>query len=189
MKCIRSLVLVFLRKGKNCIMSLPCSLSTCSYTTEDVATNMADKLELLRIHSQTCHPVPTPAATPTRQAQAERVKRPLLNLTGQALEQEDYDHFLYLFEQYKTKLGQDQDGATLLRECLGTDVSRILYANFGEELSKFSEVEIKDHIVKSCVTQHTPQARSTELHRLRQEPDQSLATFLATLNQKQDNVI
>ena len=145
---------------------------------------MADKLELLRIHTQTCHPVNTPAATPTRQAQAERVKRPLLNLTGQALEQEEYDHFLYMFEQYKARLGQDQDGATLLRECLGTDVSRILFANVGEELSKFTEVEIKDHIVKSCVTQQTPQARSTELHRLRQEPDQSVATFLATLKSK-----
>ena len=65
---------------------------------------MADMLELLRIHAQTCHPVSTPAATPTRQAQAERVKRPLLNLTGQALEQEDYDHFLYMFEQYKNRL-------------------------------------------------------------------------------------
>ena len=42
---------------------------------------------------------------PTRQAQAERVKRPLLNLTGQALEQEEYDHFLYMFEQYKNRLG------------------------------------------------------------------------------------
>ena len=73
---------------------------------------MADKLELLRIHTQTCHPVNTPAATPTRQAQAERVKRPLLNLTGQALEQEEFDHFLYMFEQYKKRLGQDQDSAT-----------------------------------------------------------------------------
>ena len=87
---------------------------------------MADKLELLRIHSQTCHPVSAPAATPTRQVQAERVKRPLLNLTGQALEQEDYDHFLYMFEQYKNRLGQGQDGSTLLRECLGTDVSRMM---------------------------------------------------------------
>ena len=165
-------------------MPLKCSLLSCSYTTEAVATNLADMLELLRIHTQTCHPVSTPAATPTRQVQAERVKRPLLNLTEQALEQEDYEHFLYMFEQYKSRLGQDQDGATLLRECLGTDVSRILFANFGEELSKFSEQEIKNHIVKSCVTQQTPQARSTELHRLRQESGQSVSTFMATLKSK-----
>ena len=167
-------------------MSLKCSLSTCSYTTEDAATTIELRVELLKIHNQSCHPVPVPvpAATPTRHVQAERVKRPLLNLTGQALEQEDYDHFLYMFEQYKARLGQDEDAATLLRECLGADVSRVLFANVGEGLSKFTEVEIKDQIVKSCVTKQTPQARSTELHRLRQEPDQSVATFLATLRSK-----
>ena len=151
---------------------------------EDAANTIELRVELLKIHCQTCHPAPAHAATPTRHIQAERVKRPLLNLTGQALEQEDYDHFLYLFEQYKNRLGQDEDAATLIRECLGTDVSRILYANVGEELSKFSEVEIKGHIVKSCVTQQTSQARSTELHRLRQQPDQSVAAFLAALKSK-----
>ena len=99
MKCIRSLVIGFQKNPKNHIMSLQCSLSSCPYTTEEVATTMADMLELLRIYTQTCHPVYTPATTPTRQVQAERVKRPLLNLTGQALEQEEYDHFLYMFEQ------------------------------------------------------------------------------------------
>ena len=165
-------------------MSLKCSLPTCSYTTEDASTTIELRVELLKIHCQTCHPVPAHAATPTRHIQAEHVKRPLLNLTGQALEQEDYDHFLYMFEQYKARLGQDEDAATLLRECLGADVSKILYANVGEDLSKFTEVEIKDNIVKACVNKQTPQARSTELHRLRQEPGQSVATFLATLKSK-----
>ena len=86
MKCIRSLSYRSIFLSKNLSMSLTCSLPTCSYTTEEGVTTEAGKLQLLLIHSQTCHPVPTSAATPTRQAQAERVKRPLLNLTGQALE-------------------------------------------------------------------------------------------------------
>ena len=96
-------------------MPLPCSLDSCPYTTEEVAENLADMLKLLEIHASTCHPSTTPAVTPTRQTQAERVKRPILNLSGQALEQEDYEHFMYMFDQYKSRLGEGQDGATLLR--------------------------------------------------------------------------
>ena len=39
---------------------------------------------------------------------------------------------------------------------MGADVSKILCANVGEGLSKFTEVEIKDHIVKACVNKQTP---------------------------------
>ena len=91
-------------------MPLPCSLDTCLYTTEEVAETLADMLELLKIHASACHPSTTPAATPTRQTQAERVKRPILNLSGQALEQEDYEHFLYMFDQYKNRLGGSRTG-------------------------------------------------------------------------------
>ena len=34
------------------------------------------------------------------------------------------------------------DLSTLLRECLGTDVSRILYSNFGAALGAFTEEQI-----------------------------------------------
>ena len=165
-------------------MPLPCSATDCPYTTEVIATTLSDMLELLRIHAQTCHPSDTAGDTPRRGAQPERAKRPILSLSGQSLEQEDYEHFMYMFEQYKNRVGKDEDGATLLRECLGTDVSKVLYSNFGADLSKFSEQEVKDNIVKCCVTRQTAQARATELHRLKQEPAQSVHTFLASLKAK-----
>ena len=107
-------------------MPLSCSLPDCSYVTEDVAENLM--VELLRIHTTACHTATAPAGPPTRQAQAERVKRPILNLSGKMLDPEEYEHFVYTFRQFKARLGDDQDGATLLRECLRTDVSRILYS-------------------------------------------------------------
>ena len=107
-------------------MPLSCSQPDCSYVTEDVAENLADMLELLKIHAMTCHTSTTQAGTPTRQAQPERVKRPILSLSaGKMLDPEEYEHFVYTFQQVKNRIGDDQDGATLLRECLGTDVSRI----------------------------------------------------------------
>ena len=107
---------------------LSCSQPDCSYATEVVAENMADMLELLRLHTMVCHTPTTPVATPTGQTQAERVKRSILSLSGKTLDPEEYEHFVYTFRQFKARLGDDQDGATLLRECLRTDVSRILYS-------------------------------------------------------------
>ena len=132
-------------------MPLSCTHPDCNYATEAVAVNFADMLELLRIHAMTCHTATTPAGTPTRQAQAERVKRPILSLSGKMLDPEEYEHFVYTFRQFKDRLGEDQDGATLLRECLGTDVSRILYSNFGAALGTFTEEEILNNITKHCV--------------------------------------
>ena len=121
-------------------MPLSCSLPDCSYVTEDVAENLM--VELLRINTTACHTPTTSAGTTTRQAQAERVKRPILSLSGKMLDPEEYEHFVYAFRQFKNRLGDDQDGATLLRECLGTDVSRILYSNFGTALGTFTEEQI-----------------------------------------------
>ena len=165
-------------------MPLSCSLPDCSYVTEDVAENLM--VELLRIHTTACHtPTATaPAGPPTRQAQAERVRRPILSLSGKMLDPEEYEHFVYTFKQFKDRLGDDQDGATLLRECLGTDVSRILYSNFGAALGTFTEDQILTNITKHCVNQQTIQARTTELHRQKQEPGQTVSAFLASLKSK-----
>ena len=165
-------------------MPLSCSQPDCRYVTENVAENLADMLELLRIHTTACHTTTTPAGTPTRQAQAERIKRPVLSLSGKMLDPEEYEHFVYTFKQFKHRLGDDQDGATLLRECLGTDISRILYSNFGTALGSFTEDQILTNITKHCVNQQTIQARTTELHRQKQEPGQTVSTFLASLKSK-----
>ena len=163
-------------------MTLSCSLPNCSYVTEDATENLM--VELLRIHTTACHTPTAPAGTPTRQAQAERVKRPILSLSGKMLDPEEYEHFVYTFRQFKERLGENQDGATLLRECLGTDVSRILYSNFGAALGSFTEEQILTNITKHCVNQQTIQARTTELHRQKQEPGQTVSAFLASLKSK-----
>ena len=72
-------------------MPISCTHPECTYATEDVAENLADMLELLRIHTMACHAAPAPVGTPTRQTQAERVKRPILSLTGKMLDPEEYE--------------------------------------------------------------------------------------------------
>ena len=158
-----------------------CSATGCAYQTPEDAVTFADKLAAMTLHTQQAHPPPVQAPAQPQGAQSERVKRPVLHLSGQSVEQEEYDHFVYLFDQYKGRLNSVGGTGTLLRERLGEDVSRILYCIFGTSLSTQTEEELKANITKHCVNLQTIQARGTELHRLKQEPGQNFQTFLASI--------
>jgi hypothetical protein len=87
---------------------LTCSAPGCDvgegapFKTPKMASS--DALEVLKMHRADCHPPAEAQAVQGGQArevrpQAERVKRPTLTLSGQSLDQEEYDNFLYQFEQ------------------------------------------------------------------------------------------
>ena len=109
---------------------LTCSAPGCNagaeapFKTPKMASS--DAMVLLKMHREDCHP---PAAAQAGQArevrpQAERVKRPTLTLSGQSIDQEEYDHFHYLFGQYKERLGDNGDSPAKLLECLAPRVPR-----------------------------------------------------------------
>ena len=92
-----------------------------------------EALEYLKLHTILCHsPLEAPAAQGGQvrevRPQAERVKRPTLTLSGQFIDQEEYDHFRYQYEQYKERLG---DRPARLLECLAPDLSKMLYSSLG----------------------------------------------------------
>ena len=60
----------------------------------------------------------------------------------------------------------------------------MLYSSLGTEIKNLSEQEIFENIITCCVTKQTVQARTTELHRIRQEPGQQVQSFLANLKSK-----
>ena len=62
------------------------------------------------------------------------------------LDPEEYEHFVNTLTQFKDRLGDDLDGATPLRECLVTDISRILYSNFGATLGTFTLEQMLNNI-------------------------------------------
>ena len=171
-------------------VELKCPVPGCDmgegvpYKTEKVEKDMA--WGLMQMHSTAAHPTTAQQSGTAREGrpQAERVKRPILTLTGQSISQEDYDHFLYQFGLYKERLGPGHDSATLLRECLAEDVSKMLYSCHGVKLTKFTEQQLSLNIIASCVTKQTDQARTTELHRIKQDPGQPVQSFLATLKSK-----
>ena len=110
------------------------------------------------------------------------VKRPALTLSGQLIDLEDYDHFKYQYKQYKARLGNNTDNPSRLLECLA-DVSKMLFSSLGPEMMNLMEAELFDNISASCMTKQTVHAR-TELHRIKQDPNQLVQNFLASLKSK-----
>ena len=160
---------------------LNCVKENCGFKTQEVEQELA--VQLLTLHVTTEH---GQAATTgdRRTAQAERVKRPVLTFTGSVLEEEEYEHFLYQFELYKDRLGNDQDGALLLRECLATDVSRTIFSSYGNKMKNLTEIQLKQAISTCCVSKQTVQARINELWKVKQDSGQTVQSFLAALKMK-----
>jgi hypothetical protein len=62
------------------------------------------------------------------------VKRPTLTISGQSIDQEEYEHFCYQYKQYKERLCDDRDSPAKLLGCLSPDVSKMLYSSLGAEM-------------------------------------------------------
>ena len=167
---------------------LTCDHASCNFTSVEEGS-ISDKLQHLKLHVQTAHPQQHPqqrelAGQGGHHPQAERVRRPVLDFTGQTLEQEDYEHFQYLFSLYKDRLGPDLNSALLLRECLATGISRAIFSSYGDEMKNLTEEQLFRAISTTCVTKQTLQARVSELYKIKQESGQSVQNFLAALKMK-----
>ena len=164
------------------VIKLDCIEEDCGYQTQEVEQDLA--LQLLTLHVKTQHTQAAVAEGRQHTAQAERVKRPVLTFTGATLEQEEYDHFLYQFELYKDRLGEGQDGALLLRECLATDISRTVFSSYGGKMKSLTEAQLRQAISTCCVSKQTIQARINELYKVKQDSGQTVQSFLAALKMK-----
>ena len=166
-------------------VKLPCPAGRgCSFTTIELIYDQAN--EQLQSHISIAHPTTTGSSAFASQQQAERVKRPTIQMTGNTIDNSDYEHFEMLFKRYKERLGHDEgsNAAALLFECLSPEVSKILYDTCGDSLKNLTEVDLFSQIRLCCVSKKTRQASVMELFRTKQEAGQNIQSFLASLKAK-----
>ena len=89
---------------------------------------------------------------------------PVLNFTGQTLEQEYFEHFQYLFRLYKERLGPGQNNALILCECLSKDISRAIFSSYGDKMKNLTEEQLLKAMSTTCVTKWTLQPQVSELY-------------------------
>ena len=115
------------------VTTLQCERPGCTKKVE--APDHASALETLKFHDTQAHSsqVQGPATKP------EKPRRPQLAMSGDAVEAEDWDEFVFKFEHYKTLAGVTSDSASHLLECLSSEVYSVLFSTHGREISKQTE--------------------------------------------------
>ena len=115
---------------------------------------IADGLEMLRMHQQMDHAVPVPVANVQQQVRPEKVRRTQLVVKEGFVTEEAFDYFEHAWEEYKTLAAVTTAVKQHLSSCLGEEVSTMLYATHGkagyEALDEFEtnskELQVSSHV-------------------------------------------
>ena len=95
---------------------MKCERPGCAKQVE--APDIATALEMLKLHDAQAHSIAN---------KPEKPRRPELAMTGDAVEAQDWDKFVFMYKHYKTLAGVTKDSSSHLLECLSSDVYSILF--------------------------------------------------------------
>ena len=129
-------------------------------------------IQLLKLHDSQVHGL---ASKP------EKPRRPELTMTGDAVEDTDWEQFVFKFEQYKTLAGVTKDSSSHLLECLSTEVYSVLFSTYGRGISSQSEAELLLNIKRLVVRQRNTMASIMAVLRMSQDSDQAILNYIAQL--------
>ncbi len=133
--------------------------------TGDTHTNC----ELLKLHDTQVHGL---ANNP------EKPRRPELTMTGDAVEDKDWEQFVFKYEQYKTLAGVTRGSTSHLLECLSNEVYSVLFNTYGSDIKSQSEAELLFNIKRLVVRQRNTMASIRAVHRMSQASDQAILNLV-----------
>ena len=90
-------------------------------------------IELLKLHDTQAHRI---GNKPDKQL------RPTLAMPGDAVEDKDWERFMFMFDHYKKLVGLDTNSSSHLLECLSTEVHDVLFSTYGKEIIGITEADL-----------------------------------------------
>ena len=108
---------------------------------------------------------------------------PALEMSGDAdaVEDKDWEKFVFQYEHYKTLVGVTKDSSSHLFECLSFEVYDVLFSTYGREITTQTEatlwVNIKMLVVRQCNTMSYIMA----VLNMSQDSDQAVLNYIAKL--------
>ena len=160
---------------------LPCSVPLCIYNTDSQVPSeqpFADKLALLKIHADSAHVAPRPAAA----AAHPKVKLDPPKLSTGS-DQETWEHFLRNWAMFKTGMGITiLQAPVYLFNCLDSDLKDdILRANPSTEIAQMTEAQLIETIKTLAVKIESKLVHRIRMGQATQPPGSSIKNFQATL--------
>ena len=110
---------------------LPCPYTSCTYST--VESELAEGLEMLKMHERTVHAPPTHPPASIIQVKPEKVLRPQLQVKDGYVPEESFEYFVHSWNEYKELANVGNASKQLLAKCLGDEVPAMLYGKYGFE--------------------------------------------------------
>ena len=106
--------------------------------TGDVSTD----IQLLQLYDTQVHGLAN---------KTERPRRPELSMTGDAVEDKDWEQFVFKYEQYKLLADVKKDCTSRHLECLGNDVYSILFNTYSGDIKSQAEAVLLGNIKRLVV--------------------------------------
>jgi hypothetical protein len=142
-------------------VKLKCEVPGCDKETLEVETDVA--IKQLQLHHTQFHSL-------TRKP--DKPKLPKLNMSGGAVEDTDYDRFVFQFEQYKQLAGIASNAQ---------EIYHILYNTYGRALTNQLEAQHLVNIRRLVVRQRNTMAAVMSFLKMTQDSDQAILNFIAQL--------
>ena len=121
-------------------VTLRCEVPGCQQEMLEAEPSVA--IKFLEMHHTQVH---------SHARKTDKPKCPKLPMTGDAMEDTEFDRFAFMFEQYKQVAGIATNAPSHLLECLCPAIYHILYNTYGRALTDQSEKQLFTNIKRLVV--------------------------------------
>lgn len=161
-----------------------CPAEDCEFKTNDYPVEYA--LDALRLHIQVRHPATLPVGAvgglPAQTPKREKMKRPVLPMTGQSCDPQVFEFFIQKWESFKRSTNiQPNEANDLFRDCLPEDVQFIVHSTYGKDVALQSEKDLIENVKALVVMSKSRVAAVVEMKAIKQQPEERAESFLAKL--------
>ena len=153
--------------------------TACEFKTKDYAIEYA--LQSLALHTQACHQAPA-GESPAHGPKREKMKRPVLPMTGQSCDPQVFEFFIEKWESFKRACNiQPGEANDLFRDCLPEDVQFIVHSTYGKGVALQDEKDLIENVKALVVMSKSRVAAVVEMKSIKQQPEERAESFLAKL--------
>ena len=111
----------------------------------------------------------------------EKLRRLTLNMPGDAVEDKNWDRFIFQFEHYKKLAGVDADSSRHLLECFSNEDHEVLFSTYGKEITGMTEVDLTSRLKRLIVRKCNATASTMKVLKMHQDSDQPILSYIVQI--------
>ena len=169
---------------------LPCPYGSACNNGEDGGTwktvdiDFADAKLLLDDHVRMLHEQRAQEGTESNSLKAERIARPQIKVKNSQIDEDTWEYFVHQWTTYKISTNIKNNAKQHLENCLGDEVTVILFGRLGQAgWDKLTEPELLNAVKDVFVKKRNRMVNRLKLRGIKQGPDQPIQQYVGALKQ------